>query len=759
MFRGLDLRSNILNLEGNTARDCSNVRLDERNRLVKIEEFSQITLPYESGGTPADWDDELPTGSSIIDIVEFNGKIILFVKVPAYVTSSKGFATALYEYDRDTDTVSVIPCNETNKDFAEFGWGSYILAFDGKVTSFEKNGVLYFIGSSNSNDSSTSNGGKGPYLCMYDGLVWAGAGVIPGYTDPFIDTTTATGDTYFYRKVPMYIDNQGNQIFGQYLTEKSDISSANVGTFNFVYPSQAENPLRFASTVSINMTTDSGTISSSLSGSGYNNLTVDTTTAEIGRHVFYVDRNALPNSVLYRFTIESYTSTTVDFKDPKKYNANTQQWEDAGTFTINIDPATPSNPNYATYLTSYVELIYFSREFDTGYEFLEARTGSIVSYTLPSGSYPLYDYFDPTSPPSATPDWALFTVDFDDFYGDELKGNPPAAKQVREYADGCLLMDDDFLYHSDLSINGTVQNFTAFDFFKVGNREEGINKSFFSDETFIALHRERESYYISGNIFTGNYRVQSYRTSGVGGVSPTSVIEVDGQGLFMSNLGPNICLENLNLSDIGERIEPIFTNDALGLNPNLGSADSALDPQRELIYMFIESNNGTSDDFVIVFDYRNGEWFKYDGKSMRGGLLTLRENSTLFYSDGTDLFEEDAYQTYTSGVTGYWKQNFDTLGKASFQKRFKRLHFFLTTLNNGTFNLKTYKDWNTSTAYTDEDITPSASIPMDNKRLNPKLVYSNSFEILSEGTNILEVDGFEYSYEIEQDELKDDNRS
>ena len=82
----------------------------------------------------------------------------------------------------------------------------------------------------------------------------------------------------------------------------------------------------------------------------------------------------------------------------------------------------------------------------------------------------------------------------------------------------------------------------------------------------------------------------------------------------------------------------------------------------------------------------------------------------------------------------------------------------MTTRNSGQIKFKSYKDWEETTPYTDTSMNPDGNLPMDNKRLNPKMAYSNSFVIESTGREIMEIDGFEYNYEMEQSDINDDNR-
>lgn len=715
LYRGLDVRSNQLEREGNTARDCSNFRFDANRRLVKVNEFTETALPYDDTDTPSTWFSALPTDSEIFDFVEYNSKFVLFVKKE----DGSDIRTYLYECELDGSAVSAIPCNILGTGANE---PSYALnEFDGKVTSFEKDRVLYF------QSKSISTLDSNPYMGKYDGLMWFRAGVpTANYTnDP--DEGVLSGNDWYVRTIPMCIDDKGNQTFGPWRVDKVT-TAGNISGFRNYTPLTSNYQTAHISSTSA-QTLDSGNLS--FTGLAF---------ANVGDYIL-MRQDGAGAATFLRFQITAISGGTITLSSPLAY--------DQGAWLTPLPFWSVTVANFQIF-SNVLLAAYFSRDYSAGYVFGD------IGVSTDQGVGPNVIDFDPASP-EPVPNWGL-AQNFADFYGD-LKFNPPAGIQVREYGEAALLIDFDNVHYSDLSVGGRVENFGAFDSVFIGERENGDIQSFFSNETFLVVMRERDTYLISGNILTGNYRVQSYRSTGIGAsLSPTSVIEMDGQALFMSNRGPNIAMENGNMSNVGFRIEPIFTSDdVLGLTPDLNSADSALDVDRECLYMFIESQNGASQDFVVIFDYRYKEWLKLDGFSMRGGLLVRPSDNKMYYCNNRSLFTEKT-DGYSTGIDAYWRSNYETLGKASFKKRFQRLHLFLTTLISGAIGIKSYRNWDDSTTYTDVIMTPSSSVPMDNHRLNPRLTYSTSFEITSSGTNIFESDGFEYAYEMEQEGLNDEVR-
>lgn len=724
LFKGLDVRSNQLLRAGNTARDCSNVRLDGNNKLIKREEFTALTAG-------------IPAGETVIDIVKYdNDTLCVFVVVDT--DSSTADYNKLYTYTISSGTLTEIRNNNMNVvNDGSFGYiAEELRTFNSKVTHFFKNNVLYWIGSSRTD--TTPNSGL-PIMMKFDGDTWSAAGVDYPFDDINVEDQGVLGSDFYIRKVPFTVDAQGNHIFGQWIVDRVTPSGSIVFVNDIGYTDVTE--FGSYSNASFRLDGDQTISESDLVVSARDINCIE------GQYVILTDLGSSPfnfvlTNLLYRFKIDSIAGTDITLSEPQIYNGST--WESISTFSITLSDYYP--------IGNMMLAVYYSDTYDIGYVF--GDISSIAEFNSDTHADDIS--FDTTGGAAGSNVFAspiLLTTNFEDFYGTEIKGNPPEGLQIVEYGDACILIDENTLYFSDLSINGTVENFTAFDNFEVGERERGLVTGLFANEIFIMVSREEECYLVVGNIFTGNFRIQTYRSTRVGGRSPASFVEIAGQCLFMSNRGPDMALENGSLRDLGDRIEPIFVDDIFSYGLDLSLADTIIDFKKEIAYMFVQ---GSTTDVVFLYDYRNNEWFKYNNFNCRGGMAIV--NDKLYYSDGSDIYEEEASHTYTSGVEAFWDSNFDIVGNASLKKRFQRVALFLTEQVTGTINLKSYKDWETATAITDEDITPTASEPIDMKRLNPSRAYSNSIRVFSSGTDVMKIDGFLYQLEEEQAELNDVNR-
>jgi hypothetical protein len=724
LFKGLDVRSNQLEREGNSAKDCSNVYLDANKRLIKRNEYTNLDVPKSEDGSYLTWEVEMPLVFDILDIMEYEDSLLLLIEIE--VTGVK--ANCLYAYDLDNYSVEVVPYNGVNAadNAVDYGWSNFgPEIISGFTSRFVKNGALYFMGG--------APGAEGR-MYKYDGEVWYPAGV----TEPQVEFTgavdegTLAGNDWYVRTIRFFIDAQGNQTFGQWDVQKiTTAGNITYGDRSVLLPSTYRQAQVIANTAQSITEADL-------------NVACSSTDCMDGQILYVMERTDL---LLYRFEVSSVVlNTSVILKTPQTlFNG---VWTEVTTpFTINI---TAEN---ATFNNSIV-ISYFSREYSLGYQFGDFGIMNGISNGI---------NYDPLTPHDISggsilsPFWnviseMLFSTYMEDFYSSEIKGNPPKGIQIREYGEACLLLSETNMYFSDLSLNGTVENFTGFDNFGIGEEEDGVLTGFFSSESFIAAFRERNSYLVTGNVFTGNFSISAYRATKVGGKSPHAILGAGGQCLFLSNRGPEIALENGSMSKIGDKIEPIFSEDVFGLNLDLTKARTVLDTGKEILLMYVRAAV-EADDVVMVFDYRSKEWFKFGDIAARGGLLFHESRVLTYTASGNSLYVE-APNYQTNGVTGFWASNFETLGVASLAKRFRRVALFLTSYLSGPIGLKSFFDWKT-TESTNVTITPSALVPIDMNSLDPKRVYSNSIQLTSTGTNVLEVDGFEYSFDVEQEGLND----
>lgn len=761
-FKGLDLTRNQLSRKGDSARDCSNVKLGLDRNLTKRSAMVSNTIP-------------LPTGRELVAVIPYNGKRIVVAFSPDAAVSYEG-ENELYCYDGTT--LELIPNNS-----AEFIYRESNLVipeivpegvtFSGNYSLFEEGNVLYIQFDQNIYNDGVIEKEGNPRLIKYDGLTWSEAGspelkqrLSEATRNDFIYTWPQTLITY----VPITFDNKGNQVLGVAATVESTGNAGtaeNIGLEFVVDAAGTEDRVRFPqSTAAFKVgdiaNQDTDTYDFDVPNGSTMTVPALAVACKAGQYVYYVKQGFTTGTVTSTSGIGSYGELTrfkiisTDTTTPGAFTVEIgeQSVFIGGEWILNQDvlPKYPFRSGYyasqrlfvihADNLSATLLAVYKSQSLTVGHKFI-GYMGLYPAAPANSGQI----FFTTTNPPETSP--SIINGDTLDSFYDILspKGSPVPAIQVQEYNGVSLLVDENTLRFSDLGRSGTVENFTAFDFINIPEPERGKVTGFFANETFIVVFREREAFLITGNIFS-SYRIQSYRSTRIGCVSPNSIIELEGQCLFMSQDGPKLAMENGDIGDIGENIESMFTEDVLGLDLDITTTFSAIDSENELVYMGIKSNIGR--DIVLLFDYRYKEWFKYEGI----GYKIFVENAKLFSSDGGSILEEDG----SANVEAYWSSNFETSGKASYKKRFQRLHFFLTKKICDAIDIKTYKEWDTANLVTDVTMTPDKKISMDNHRLNPSLCHACSFDIISRSGDVLDIDAFEYAYTLEGEELVDESR-
>lgn len=731
-FLGLDLRTNKMDRVINSARDCSNLHLNETNILEKRNNFNVIPIPKSNSADPNTWADKLPLGSNIIDHVQFNDEYILFV-ILNYSGAAADFSNHLYKFNSSTLEVEVIPFNNSGGvDFPNAGWGAVAsVGFDGKVTSFEKNGCLYFQSSSNSDSTDQSSGT--PLMGVYDGKIWSFAGVPQVFnfgSIPAIPPVKTSGG--YISWIPFKVDNNGNFHYGNvaYSEENSDSATLNMTIpfagsspnegFNDLNRNFVDAPMDSGGSVTLTAGTDPIT----------NPNVFEYPCALFAGTIGQILYDVTPTGIIYRYEVTAFDGTTITLSNSEFLNSSTLKWEP----TLVVDFLNTINS-----LSSVLMAVYSSKDFTAEYKFV----------VLSTGARPLATGADIAVDLSVIPNNNDYLPNFlEDFYDvNSINFNPPPGIQVREYGEAAILADSNNLYFSNLAIQGTVESFAAFDNFPVGEQEKGEIKSFFSNQNFIAVFRENDSYLISGNIFTGNFRVQNYRITGVGGTSPHGVIEVDGQCLVSTNRGPRIALENGDFAKVGDRIEPIFTENALQLALLSNTAEFILDAKRERIYLFYISTI-PSESIVLVYDYRNKRWFKYDDILAFSGM-SMTSFGEMTYILGANLYLEKQTSASSTEIAGYYYSNYSTMGEPSLKKRFKRIGIHNSTLAPGQISVNAKKDWS-SQVFSSTTLNFDNNLPFDINRITSKLAYSFSFELVSPVGSFFKADGLYIDIEVEQ---------
>jgi hypothetical protein len=562
----------------------------------------------------------------------------------------------------------------------------------------------------------------------YDGLM-----IHPLNLEPDTITVTGTGGvSHYYRSILASVDMQWNWTFGEYFQGLySTSSTANV----------------------VQNVTNSEISGYSMTVNGLQNITAVGPTFTVvannrqgtvdGKWVLFGFSSA---TQLKRYYVVSSTTTSITLSSDYYYNVDGTWLQGDATVT---SQSFPNNTVFGT----HVKILYTS--------------------LLSTAGFTLCDYFvvglNATSTNAvnvagvAIQPWIPITDIYEDFMDDEiiklsLFQQIPNSLGATIYNGTAVVVDKDYCYFStSYTLGGSIEQFGANDFFIPGTSEFGLIVGVFATEEFIVVYRERESYYISGNLVTGNFRVQPIGAVNVGLASQNGIVRFGNSGMFVANRGIYSVTNGGGFNEVSDKIEPFFNDDYYGLEPVLSVSQACVDTKRERVLFSIRGVTADKDR-VLAFDFYRKAWFPFklgDGSSSVSGLNLFQDK--MMYSDAFKIYLEDSsLNTFDGGtIDGYYYSAWQDLGEPALQKKFLQVRAYsLDNTTLPTIKIKSYQNWDKTTVITDQDeeFTPFRYVT---RRLNTNRCYSMSIgvEIADDNSNMI-LSGVEYDYELVQEVMK-----
>lgn len=705
---GLNLRDSDINTPSEYSTDLQNVELDDRRRLVKrngFEESEAVNPSLETLG--------------LFEYVKGN------ILIKFYNTFGLSPDDAINSY--------VNPLNPTPIE--------YTVCPD----TAEYNGVMYFT------DPDLVNP-----LYKYDGNSFHRAGMAA--MENHIDKSLInSGSTYYYRIQYLTVDAQKNIINGDYYQFGSTDSALD----------------------GVNTVVDS------LGGLGYKSMYVESVSYSSGALSF---RKGDPDVTL-NFTGGLFAQDGIVLMarvgreiEETGSNSFSVQSEELGLIkVVNVDTGageiTISSElldegqvyvldgfgNGSGSLFSLAVRIYSSNDESFGY----ARSLSFDVVNSGVSTFPIYQstedssstlinytFFDANS--AADDNYILMEDEYDSTI---IKGEPPKCKYVTIYNNVMILANtldavaryqdkESSIFWSDTGIGSTVETFPPLNTDTVGISSEGPINGIFALDDNIVIGKERQTYYVNGSLILQNYRIRSALSNGIGCVSYRSMIEVDGGVLYMTQKGLHLAYSGQNPLELSSIIEPLFFDTDLDLT----KSESINDRVREKLYIHIPHS---TDNIILVYDYRYKEWFLHRGINANGGFAMLIND--MYHSDGSTIYlRNSSYSDNGNAITSYYKTAWENQGSPSLVKKWKKA----VVISIGDFkwelNLKHQVDW------IDQDVTDYrrdiGPVMVDDYSLNMSQKYAMRLEFgndkLDEGMLIT---GYEYEFEHTQERPKGDS--
>jgi len=357
---------------------------------------------------------------------------------------------------------------------------------------------------------------------------------------------------------------------------------------------------------------------------------------------------------------------------------------------------------------------------------------------------------------------------------------------MTKYQSLILLANNNYIWFSDTSLGGWVEQFNSQNSLLVGDKEYGRITAICAAEDFFIVSRERKNYYVSGNITTGNYSVQDIENIPVGAWCNNSAINVKntvflltakglyqiGAGGSASSLGDMIPrnFNSFNFINLDEDVvfEMKGTTSNLSFDGLAKGISSSYDPFRELLVFMQRSQTNP----CLVIDTAKGEIYEWNGMDATVTDVYAECISfidTRFYLGEVDnrvgsffpasrVFKETPSLTRTYAPLFPIKlyTTWTTSGEPSLEKELLQLKMFGKVAVTGANSLKVrhYKDWNIQTLITDTTYVPQVLGNINTqvqfshkKRLNSDKCLAASIGIeIQDSTTDFEIESFEIEF-------------
>lgn len=660
------------------------------------------------------------------------------------------------------------------------------------VMSYRKNNTVYFMLPQFSGNPAT--------LAKYDGVqTWP-----MGVNQPIISTTAANGSGYV-RCIQHTIDFDNNETSSEYvefdIAAASPISVELAGDFatNMV-PARATAPEAVIVPKGKELLYYRGTSAYNAGTLDYTITTTDTniTSLNIGEYVYVAwdfagsSSSTIIGALGIALKIKSVSPLKLDATGAKYMDSN-REWQDssstlslmAGNIEIGVQSfysfwrsvsqtgiyywcdLSPAFPNSAV---SYVRSVDVSP--------LTSAESGWDTYMLTLGPI-LNDIYDTTTRKLSLNSVYPFGLNYGIY-------------SFTSFQDQFLFASDDLIWFSDPTLGGNVENLSTSSFIRVGDTEFGRITSICGTQDFLFVSRERKNYYVTGNISTGNYRVQEIIEAEIGAWSNVASINIKDSVIFLTALGVYQVVGGGKASLLSETCPKNFASyDAVAVNEDVvfrmtgfvsditnASVDGlsvAYDEFRELL-VFMKKGVTGSPCFVI--HTKTGEAYEWNGmadystqkancigfinaeyylgtvdSAVNYNAILAVENNTLIQSFPTDY----PIKLYTTWLTA---------GEPSLEKAVLQLKVFgrfQSSTTASSTKVCSYKDWDISTKITDSYYFPNdTTLALTNqkqyshkKRLNSDKVLSISVGLeINTIASLFEVESLEVEFMPIQDGMK-----
>lgn len=631
-------------------------------------------------------------------------------------------------------------------------------------------------------------------LSKYDGVqVWK-----TGCQQPKISTATATGTNYNI-VIQHTMDFDNNEAWSELVKFRTTGGSYGLqlcGDFaaNMISTARADEPS--------NVITPSGRFLASYIGtSAYNAGTLDYTitptdtsidTTHVGEYIFVSWNSTSGVQVASGFPgfaiamrIKAVGATiTLDATGAKYLNTN-REWKNCGATLTGLGALLTSATQsfLSSWRGSSSTGIYYFAGFQPSFPDLSITAIGTIDTSSLVTAVAGYDKVISTLGPQLNGIYDITTRKISPNSGYSF-GLNHAIYCMTNFQEMMLLASDDLIWISDPTLGGGYEQLNSSAFIRVGDTEYGRITSICGTQDFLFVSRERRNYYVTGNIVTGNYRVQEVIEAEIGAWSNVASINIKDSVIFLTALGvyqivgggkasllSATCPKNFATYDgvtVNEDVSFRMTGFVSDItNAVVDGISVSYDEFRELL-VFMKKGVTGSPCFVV--HTKTGECYEWDGmidystykancigfinaeyyvgsidSSVSGyNAIQAVEDNTLIASYVTDY----PVKLYTTWLTG---------GEPSLEKSLLQVKLFGRVKSSTTVSsikICHYKDWDISTKITDSYYFPKeTAVSLSNQKQYSHKMRLNSDKVLAASVGI-EISTTASSFELESMEVE-----
>lgn len=440
---------------------------------------------------------------------------------------------------------------------------------------------------------------------------------------------------------------------------------------------------------------------------------------------------------------------------------------------------------FSTWASATKQGTYYQKSFDFSFpesiifeetSGIDVTTATITTSAIDSVLVPgaaLGSVYDVTNVPLS------LNEDLPSFYGNNL-----GIYCMTSYFGSLYFASDSYIHYSTASLPKRTEMVSSTGLFIVGTEDQGRNTTICGTNEFLFVSRERKNYYLTGNTYTGNYRIQNITEAEVGAWGNTSSISIKDSVIFMTSVGVYQTVEGGRTTLVSAKCPKNFESfDSMNINEDVSfrltgfnsnprngdytdnSICVAYDEYRDLLVFMKKGEENP----CLVLSMKNSQFYEWDGmmksytnqyancmafiasKYYLGGICSSGNVAICAVEDKETELQyvvSNPIKLYTTWLTA---------GEPSLEKILLQLKIFGRVESNGTSDSITichYKDWNLNTKITNSEYFPKDT----SSDINGQVQYShkkrlNSDKILSASVG-LEVNAIPVTFEIESIEVE-----